>query len=49
MRILIGRLCSDGNITDGPSRDDISTLFSTGAVELGFVFPDRLAWAGFVP
>ena len=49
MRIWIERLCSGGNIADEPSRDDIGTLLSMGAVELGFVFPDLLARAGFVP
>ena len=49
MRIWIERLCSGGNIADEPSRDDIGTLLSMGAVELGFDFPDLLARAGFVP
>ena len=49
MRIWIERLCSGGNIADEPSRDDIGTLLSMDAVELGFVFPDLLARAGFVP
>ena len=49
MRIWIERLCSGGNIADEPSRDDIGTLLSMGAVELGFVFPDLQARAGFVP
>ena len=48
-RIWIERVCSDGNIADEPSRDDIDTLVSMGAVELGFVFPDLLARAGLVP
>ena len=47
-RIWIECLCSDGNIVDGPSRDDIGTLLSMGAVELGFVFPGLQARAGFV-
>ena len=49
MRIWIKRLCSDGNIADKFSRYDTGTLASMGAVELGFVFPDLLARAGFVP
>ena len=49
MRIWIERPCSGGNIADRPSRDDIDTLLSMGAVVLGFVFPDLLARAGFVP
>ena len=48
-RIWIERVCSDGNIADGPSRGGIGTHVSMGAVELGFVFPDLLARAGFVP
>jgi len=48
-RIWIERVCSDGNIADKPSRGDIDTLVSMGAVELGFAFPDLLARAGLVP
>jgi len=49
MRIWIERLCSGGNIADEPSRDDIGTLLSMGAVEHGIDIPDLLARAGFVP
>ena len=48
-RIWIELVRSDGNIADEPSRGDIDTSVSMGAVELGFVFPELLARAGFVP